>query len=614
MTTEELRKKAMALPEAPGVYIMKNAKGEIIYIGKAKVLKNRVSQYFGSQTNQTRKVRQMVWHVNDFDYVIVSSEFEALVLECSLIKQNKPKYNILLKDDKGYAYVKITNDSWKMLYDVKQKENDGAKYLGPYTAGEAISTAVRQAYDIFMLPHCGKVFPRDINRSGRPCLNYYIKLCAGACKGLVTQEEHNAAVEDAIKFIQGGKTAYVKQITAQMQEASERLEFEKAMKLRDRIRAIEKSAQRQVMVCSNCKNQDVFGIASLSEKTCVNVMQFRDGTFMNTHTFVLDRFENPEEDYAELLSGFYASIGEYPDRICIDTPLLQQAFLEESFSQLAGKKVALYVPRSGESKTLLETAKKNAAEKLARVLSYNDKQNAALLELQEALGLAKLPAYIEAYDISNTAGQENVCGMVVFADGRPRKRCYKRFMIKSFEGQDDYRSLAEVLERRILEYEKENNGDTAVEGFGRKPDLILLDGGIGQVNAVKPIFEKYGFNVPLFGMVKDGKHRTRAIACGGGEIAINDKRTVFSLVAQIQEEVHRYAVAYHHTRKKKNSLEGTLTSIEGVGPKRAKLLLSRFKTLAALKNAELDDLMSVPGLTQPAARSIYAYFHDVENQ
>lgn len=610
---EALRKKAMALPEQPGVYIMKNTRSEIIYIGKAKNLKNRVSQYFGSQNNHTTKVRRMVSNVNDFDYVIVGSEFEALVLECSLIKQNQPKYNILLKDDKGYHYVKVTNDSWKMLYDVKQKADDGAKYIGPYTGSEAISTAVRQAYDIFMLPHCNKVFPRDINRASRPCLNYYIKLCAGACKGLVSREAHNAAVEDAVRFVQGGKNEYLKEITAQMQQASENLEFEKAIKLRDRIRAIEKSSQKQYMVSSNCKNQDVFGVSSLSEKTCVNVMQFRDGTFVNTQTFILDRFENPDEEYVELLSNFYAAASDYPERICIDMALTQKEFLESYFAQLAGKKVTLYVPRSGESKTLLETAKKNADEKLARVLSFNDKQNAALLELQEALGLKQVPAYIEAYDISNTAGQENVAGMVVFVNGRPRKRCYKRFQIKSFEGQDDYRSLAEVLERRIREYEKEKE-NASEEGFGKKPDLILLDGGIGQVNAVAPLFAAYGFNVPLFGMVKDGKHRTRAIAFGGGEIAINDKRTVFSLVSQIQEEVHRYAITYHRTLKKKNTLEVTLTHIEGIGKKRAQLLLTRFKSLDAVKNATLEELMKVPGLTEPAANRVYAYFRKPENQ
>lgn len=609
---EELRKKAMALPEEPGVYIMKNEHSEIIYIGKAKVLKNRVSQYFGSQNNHTEKVRKMVSNVNDFDYVIVGSEFEALVLECSLIKQNQPKYNILLKDDKGYHYVKVTNDSWKMLFDVKQKEEDGAKYIGPYTGGEAITSAVKQAYDIFMLPHCNKSFPRDINRSARPCLNYYIKLCSGACKGLITREDHNAAVDEAVKFVLGGRTEYLKNANAQMQEAAENLEFEKAAKLRDRIRAVEKSSQRQHMVSSNCKDQDVFGVSSLGEKTCVSVMRFRDGTFVSTNTYILDRFENPDEDYTELLTNYYASAEDYPQRICIDTPLSQEEFLQSYFTELASKKVSLYVPKSGESKTLMDTAKKNAAEKLARVLSYNDKQNAALFELQEALGLKAFPAYIESYDISNTAGQENVAGMVVFRNGRPLKRCYKRFAIRSFEGQDDYRSLAEVLERRILEY-LDHKDDPSDEGFGKKPDLILLDGGVGQVNAVRPLFDQYGFDVPLFGMVKDGKHRTRAIAYGGGEITINDKRTVFSLVSQIQEEVHRYAITYHHTRKKKNTLQVRLTEIEGVGPKRAKALLNRFKTLTAIKDASPDDILGVPGITEPVAMNIYKYFRNPEN-
>ena len=605
---EMLRKKAMALPEQPGVYIMKNIRNEIIYIGKAKNLKNRVSQYFGSQTNHSEKVRSMVLNVNDFDYVIVTSEFEALILECSLIKQNQPKYNILLKDDKGYHYIKVTNDPWKMLYDVKKKEDDGAKYIGPFLSNEATAVAVQQAYDIFMLPHCNKVFPRDINRSARPCLNYYIKLCAGACKGYVTREEHNAAVDDAVKFVQGGKTEYLKQTKKQMQEASDQLDFEKAIKLRDRIRAIEKASQKQRMVFSNCKNQDVFGISSLNDKTCVIVMQFRDGTFVNTQTFIIDRIEDYENDYAEILTLFYAAGNDYPDRICIDYTLAQASFLEESFSKIAGKKVQFYVPRSGESKTLLETAKKNADEKLARILSFHDKKNAALIELKEALGLDVLPEYIEAYDISNTAGTENVAGMVVFKNGRPLKRCYKRFSIKSFEGQDDFRSLAEVLERRIIEYEN-NKNESSDEGFGKKPDLILLDGGTGQVNAVVPAFEAHGFNVPLFGMVKDGKHRTRAIATGGGEITINDKRTVFSFIAQIQEEVHRYAVSYHHTKKKKNTLELSLTQIEGIGPKRAKSLLTRFRTRAAIMNAEPDDLLNVPGITETAAKNVYEFFH-----
>ena len=609
--TEELRKKAMALTDEPGVYLMKDEKSKIIYIGKAKNLKNRVSQYFGSQSNHTRKVRQMVSHVFDFDYIIVGSEFEALVLECSLIKQNKPKYNILLKDDKGYHYVKVTNDDWKMLYDVKQKEDDGARYIGPYTSSETVGVAVKEAYDVFRLPHCSKRFPADINRSARPCLNYYIKLCAGACKGLVTKEEHNAAVEEAVRFIQGGRTQYLKFLQGQMEEASEALDFEKAAKFRDRIRAIEKVKQKQHMVSIGCPNQDFFGLASIGDRSCLCVLQFRDGTFVNTQTFIFDRIENPDEEYVEMLANFYSQGSELPERICLEQELSQKDFLEAYFTEVRGKKTTLFVPKTGEAKMLLERAKTNAGEKLSRILSFNDKQNAALHELQEILGMERLPSYIEAYDISNTAGGENVAGMVVFVNGRPLKRCYKRFAIKSFEGQDDYRSLAEVLERRIAEYDARTEDQP--EGFGRKPDLILLDGGIGQVHAVLPILQQNGFDVPLFGMVKDSNHRTRAIAAGGGEITINDNRSVFRLVAQIQEEVHRYAITYHHKLKKKNTLSVTLTQIEGIGPKRAKLLLERFKTLDAIKKADTDELMSVPGMTAPAALSVFQYFQKEEN-
>ncbi|MBR0510276.1 MAG: excinuclease ABC subunit UvrC [Clostridia bacterium] len=611
MKIEELRKKAMALPEQPGVYLMKNAAGEIIYIGKAKVLKNRVSQYFGSQNNHTRKVRRMVQNVSDFDYVIVGSEFEALVLECSLIKQHMPKYNILLRDDKGYHYIKVTNDSWKMLYDVKQKADDGAKYYGPYTSSDAVGNAVRQALDIFMLPHCQKQFPRDASRHARPCLNYYIKLCAGACCKGVTREDHNASVEDAVQFVLGGKNMMLRTLRAEMNEASEALDYERAAKLRDRIRAIERVSQRQYMVATKYKNQDVFGVASMNTRSAVCVLRFREGDLIDTQTTVVERIENPAEEYAEMLASFYQADSDWPDRITLDTQPEQSLFLEQSFSEMAGKKVTLYVPKAGESKTLLAVAGKNASEKLARVLSSNNKNSAALYELQEALGLERLPLYIEAYDISNTAGQENVCGMVVFRNGRPLKRCYKRFQIRSFEGQDDYRSLAEVMERRIREYRE--IPEKTEEGFGRKPDLILLDGGIGQVNAVKPILERYNFDVPLFGMVKDGKHRTRAIAYGGGEISIQDKRSVFTLIAEIQEEVHRFAIGYHKTLKKKHTLINSLTGIPGIGEKRAKLLLERFLTLDALRQAQPDELASVSGMTAQAAQNVYAFFHGDES-
>ena len=603
----ELRKKAMALPEEPGVYIMKNKSGEIIYIGKAKVLKNRVSQYFGSQNNHTSKVRRMVENVDDFDYIIVASEFEALVLECNLIKQNKPKYNILLKDAKGYHYLKVVdNNGWKMIYNVKQKFDDGARYIGPYMSSEYVGTALQQALDVFNLPHCEKQFPRNISKKARPCLNYHIKLCSGVCCGKVTVEEHNANVDDALKFLTGGRSDYIRFLNEEMEKASEELEFEKAAKYRDRIRSIEKTAMKQHVVSLKYKNQDVFGFASINDKTCLSVICFRDGSISDTQTFVFERIENPDEEYAEVLAEFYSGKDDFPDRICIDTQLSQCSFLENTFSELAHKKVIIYVPLAGEGKTLLEMAEKNAAEKLSRVLSANDKRSAPLHELQELLGLQKLPYYIEAYDISNTNGHENVAGMVVYVDGRPYKKAYRKFRIKTFEGQDDYRSLAEVLTRRITEYKKSDNHD---EGFGRKPDLILLDGGIGQVNAVRPIFERYGFDVPLFGMVKDSKHRTRAIASDGGEIMISEKRGVFTFLGSVQEEVHRYAVSYHHELKKKNTLSVALSEINGIGEKRAKALITRFRTLDAMKDAELDEILNVPGMTKDAAENVYRYFH-----
>lgn len=605
-TLERLYKKADALPCEPGVYIMKNSSGEIIYIGKAKVLRNRVSQYFASQNKHTTKVRKMVENVNDFDYIIVGSEFEALVLECSLIKQNKPKYNILLKDDKGYSYVKISGDEWKKISFVRQKQDDGAKYYGPFTSADNVSNAVSEALDIFMLPHCGKSFPRDINRHGRPCLNYHIGKCKGACNGKTAAQENNAAVADAVSFIFGNRADIVSRLRKQMSDASEDLDFETAAILRDRIKAIEKTSLRQHVVSVKFANQDVFGLETVNEKSCINVLRFRDNSLVSTETFVLSKIEEPAEEYAEILTGYYGGKNDFPERICTDTAVSQQNLLEEYFSDAAGKKVLLYTPLAGEGVTLVQMAKHNAREKLTRILSYDDKRAAVLHDLQDLLGLDRLPSYIESYDISNLNGDENVCGMIVYQDGRPNRRNYRHFRIKSFEGQDDFRSLAEVLNRRIGEYELHK--DTHC-GYGIKPDLILLDGGAGQVNAVREIFEQRGFDVPLFGMVKDGKHRTRAVSSGGEEITISDNRSLFTFIGEIQEEVHRFAISYHRNLRKKNTLETELTKIKGIGDKRAKEIMIRFRSMKAVSEADIEELMMVPGMTQPAAEAVFDYFH-----
>ncbi len=602
---EELRKKANALPDLPGVYIMKNSSGSVIYIGKAKKLKNRVSQNFNPQNKHTEKVRKMVENVASFDYLIVATEFEALVLECSLIKQYKPKYNILLKDDKGYSYLKVCNKGWKSISAVLQKDDDDCVYYGPFMSSDYVNSAVKQAADIFMLPHCSKSFPQDIKKRGRTCLNYHLKLCSGACAGLISEKENNRNVEDALRFVLGEKNEIIKEFRKIMEEASENLEFEKAAKYRDKIKAIEKVSQKQHVVDMKYKNQDIFGVVSIDNKTCVNVISVRNGTIVNTDNFILDRIDESDEDYIQIITNYYSIRTDIPDRVCIEYMFDDSEIIMGFLSEVGNKKVVIYHPKSGEGQILVNMAKKNAIEKLTRVLSSNDKKKAVLHDLKELLGLDKIPEYIESYDISNTNGNENVCGMVVFKNGRPYKKAYRRFGIKSFEGQDDYRSLAEVLSRRIDEYYMNVNSD---KSFGVKPDLILLDGGIGQVNAVKKVFEEKEFDVPLFGMVKDNKHRTRAIASSGKELTINDNRSLFTFVSDIQEEVHRFAITYHRTLKQKNTLISTLTAIPGIGEKRAKKLLSEFGSIAKIKEADIDSLMKVDGVSESVALLIYNYF------
>lgn len=602
----ELRKKAQALPEVPGVYIMKDHNGDIIYIGKAKVLKNRVSQYFGSQNKHPVKVRRMVENVFDFDYIIVSSEYESLVLECNLIKQHMPKYNILLKDDKGYSYLKVTKNGWKNLSCVFQKNDDGSEYFGPYMSSDFISSALKEAADIYKLPHCNKQFPADISKKNKPCLNYHIKLCSGPCCGKVTQDEFNKNADDALSFIFGNKGEILSRYKKEMLEASENLEFEKAAGLRDKIKAIEKNSQKQNVVSLKHASQDVFGFSSIGNKSCFNILRIRDGRIINTENFISDRISE-EEEFITVLANYYSAQIDFPDRICVKCDFAERQYFVDYIRAMAGKKVDFIHPKSGESANLLNMAEKNAAEKLSRVLSYNNRQRAVLYELQELLGLEAFPSVIEAYDISNLQGSNNVGGMVVYKDGRPSKKDYKRFLIKSFEGQDDFRSLAEVLERRIAEFNINKDDST---GFGLKPDLILLDGGAGQVSAVKEVFEKLNFNVPLFGMVKDGKHRTRAITAGHREITINDNRSVFTFVSEMQEEVHRYTIGYHRLLKNKNSMISDLRKINGIGEKRAKSLMIKFKSIENISNATVEELMTAQGINEQQAINVYNYFNE----
>lgn len=598
----ELRKKAMSLPLLPGVYIMHDKSGGIIYIGKAKALKNRVSQYFGSQNNHAEKVRRMVDHVDDFEYIITDSEFEALILECSLIKQHTPKYNILLKDDKGYSYIRVGAGDWGKLSYVLQKQDDGATYIGPYKSSYYVKSAVEEANKIFMLPTCSRKFPQDF-RKARPCLNYHIKQCMAPCTGRVRLSDYRESLNQALDFLKGGSSNSVKQLTAQMEEAAENLEFERAARIRDKIAAVRKMGDKQKVVANKVLDEDVIASFSDSGKTCFQVFRFEGGRLFDRESFI---FDSGESDAEEFLLRYYTLRTDIPKNIAIDAPPDSEDDIVRWLSEKRGSKVNLTVPQRGEQAQLVAMCRANAAEALAQQKGATVREYGVLEELRTLLGLENLPEYIESYDISNLNGTENVAGMIVYKNGRPLKSAYRKFKIKGFEGQDDYASMAEVLTRRFEEYYK---AEDAEEGFGKLPDLILLDGGRGQVHAVKEVLDRMNISVPLFGMVKDDKHRTRAVTGDGGEIAINSRRQIFTFLSKMQDEVHRFAIGYHHSRRSKNTFRSSLTGIDGIGEVRAKALLKYFRTIDNISKADLEELESAPKMTRDSALAVYRYFH-----
>ena len=601
-----LRDKAMKLPLSPGVYIMKNKGGKIIYIGKAKALKNRVSQYFGSQNNHGTKVRKMVENVADFDYILTDSEFEALVLECSLIKQNMPKYNILLKDDKGYSYIKIKPNPWGNIYACFRKDDKNAEYLGPYTGNFSVTQAVEQAKEIFKLPTCSKVFPRDIKKS-RPCLNYFISRCSAPCAGKISQEDYEQSVSEAVAFIKGGSKSSIKELQRQMEEAAENLDFEKAAKLRDRIRAVQRIAGKQKVVLENKAPWDVFAVAQSADKACLAVLNFQNGLLTSSEHFIFDSSDDLPEERRSLILSYYSMNRSVPSKILVDGETANIELLERFLEEKRGKKVEITVPQRGEGLKTVQMCLSNASQKLGEYLGRKGEETAVLDEMAKMLDLPVVPEYIEAYDISHTAGSDNVAGMVVFKNARPYKRAYKRFSIKGFSGQDDYGSMREVISRRFNRYEEEKESG---EGFGKLPDLILLDGGVGQVNAVRPIIEAFGLDIPVLGMVKDNKHKTRAITKDGREIEIRDGRRVFTLISSVQEEVHRFAITYHKEKHTRSSLETKLTSIEGIGKKKAAVLMKTFKSLAKIKAASKEELLAVRGISEKDAENIKSFFSE----
>ena len=606
MTFDELKEKAHSLPLRPGVYIMQDAKNTVIYVGKAKALKNRVSQYFANLASHTEKTRAMVSQIDHFDVIIADSEFEALVLENSLIKRHQPRYNILLKDDKGYPYIRLSNEEYPRFSLASKAAQDGARYFGPYAsrhATQAILDALRAA---LRLPACRKKFPRDIGKE-RPCLNYHMGRCDGYCRSENLKPRHDEAVSQAISLLEGRFKEVQADLTAEMERAAEELRFERAAELRDRLKAIELLGARQKVVAGSLADTDVLGFFRGTAKSCFVVLHYLEGELAAKDFDLLDT--PMEEDEGETLSAlvraYYAGRGRLPRQILLPCELPDRVPLTRLLSEQVGCRVELLTPQRGAKMDLIKLANRNAAEEAERATTREERQNRLLEALARMLGLEEPPRRMESYDISNQGADDMVASMVVYVDGRPKKSDYRRFKIKDLAGPDDYASMEQVLTRR---FRRCLDGD---EKFSDRPDLLLIDGGLEHVRVARRVLESMGLDIPAFGMVKDDRHRTRALVHPDGrEIGIQAIPAVFSLIGQIQEETHRFAIEYHRQLQTGRVKTSELDRIPGVGEVRRQQLLKRFKTLKAIRAASLEELeQAVPKNT---ARAVYGYFHERE--
>ena len=614
---EELKK----LPQKPGVYLMKDENGHVIYVGKAVNLKNRVRQYFQSSRNQTAKTRSMVPNIKEFEYIVTDSEMEALLLECNLIKKHHPYYNILLKDDKTYPYIKVTvQEPFPRIFITRRMTKDKAKYYGPFTDVLAMKETVETLHKLFPIRKCKKVFPRDFGRE-RPCLNHHIGQCIAPCSGNVPEEVYQGYIKDAMDFLEGKHEGILKKMEQEMMEAAENMEFEKAASLRDKIRSIKSVAERQKMSNMGLGDADVIAFVRAFEECLVQVFFIRSGKMTGRENFTLTAFE--EQSRAEILTAFvkqfYSGTAYIPKEI-----ILQEALVEEEaeliaayLSERRGSKVTLTVPVKGEKHKLVELAHKNAmlifeqfGEKLKR---EEQRTKGAMEELRQALGLPGELKRVEAYDISNTQGFESVGSMVVFEDGRSKNSDYRKFKIKTVVGPNDYASMKEVITRRLNHALKEKT-EGKISSFTRLPDLILMDGGKTQVHAAEEVLQAFGMDIPVCGMVKDDKHRTRGLLFHEEEIHIPLTSEGFKLVTRIQDEVHRFAITYHRKLRDERNLHSVLDDIKGIGQVRRKALMHHFGSIEKIAEAEVADLLEVEGMTIPAAEQVYLFFHQEELQ
>ena len=608
------------LPDKPGVYLMKNSLGEVIYVGKAKVLKNRVKSYFQKSKNHSEKVKVMVKNIAEFEYIVTDSEMEALILECNLIKKYSPKYNILLKDDKFYPFIKITvNDDYPRVFVTRRFAKDGSKYFGPYTNGSAVYETLDLIYKIFPLRNC-KLVIKENGEKVRPCLNYHIKKCLGPCGGHISKEEYGKMINDIIDILSGKETYITKMLKSDMEKAAEELEFEKAASLRDKILSINAIAEKQKIFKTMEGDEDFINIEQDEKDSCIQVFFSRDGKVIGREHFIFENTANEGigEIIEDFIGSFYGGTAKIPKAIYV--PQIDNFDLMEEYLTIKrGSKVWIKVPQKGQKKEMLEMVKNNARITLEKFkdkyLKDKEINRISLLELQDLLELEECPQRIEAYDISNIQGGDSVGTMIVFEEGRAKNSDYRRFKIKTVKGANDYDSMREILTRRFnhgldeIKAIQQRDLKLSAGKFSTFPDLIMMDGGKGQVNVALEVLQSLNIDIPVCGLVKDDKHQTRGIIYNNNELIINKGSNLMQLIRRIQDEVHRFAITYHRSLRDKRTLHSVLDDIPYVGEKRRRALLVKFGSIDNIKKASMQELLETQSIDKKSAESIYNYFN-----
>ena len=607
---EELKK----LPAKPGVYIMHDEKDEIIYVGKAISLKNRVRQYFQTSRNKGVKIEQMVTHIRRFEYIITDSELEALVLECNLIKEHRPKYNTMLMDDKSYPFIKVTVDEpFPRIMMARQMKKDKSKYFGPYTSAGAVKDTIELIRKLYNIRNCNRKLPADIGKE-RPCLYHHIHQCKAPCQGYISQEEYRKSIDEVIRFLNGDYAIIIKELEEKMMAASEALEFEKAIEYRELLSSVQQIAQKQKITDTAGEDRDILAVAADLEDAVVQVFFIRGGRLIGRDHFYLKKMngEDKKEVLSSFIKQFYAGTPYIPSMLMIQEEIEDRELLEEWLSQKRGFKVHIQIPKKGSKEKLVELARKNAAMVLntdkERLKREEGRTIGAVKELEKLLGLSHI-VRMEAYDISNTSGFESVGSMIVYEKGKPKRNDYRKFKIKGVQGADDYASMKEVLTRRFLHGLQEKEEGKEMGSFTAFPDLILMDGGKGQVNIALEVLDALNLNIPVCGMVKDDNHRTRGLYYQNEEIPIEKNSEGFRLITRIQDEAHRFAITFHRQLRSQKQVHSILDDIPGIGPARRKDLMKHFENIEEVKNASIEELKKLPSMNEKSARDVYEFFH-----